>query len=285
MMRSVREALTGLRRAPGLAALSAASIGFSLFVFGIFVLAAYNVEQTLDRVEERVEVVAYLVDDLEASQLEALQTEVMAFPEVTEVRFVSKFEAMRSAVRELAEFREVFSDLEVNPLPASLEVSLRPEFRTPDSVERVAEQLSLYPFVEDVRYGRDWVEKLDRLRRIAGAVASILGAAFALVAVIIIGTTIRIAVFSRRDEIQIMQLVGATDGLIRRPFLLEGLLTGLAGGLLALGFTYLGYIAVDRSLIDIAWLPPAWAAGEVGAGALLGLLASGAALRRHLREL
>ncbi|MGH7545362.1 MAG: cell division protein FtsX [Gemmatimonadota bacterium] len=284
-MRSVREALTGLRRAPGLAALSAASIGFSLFVFGIFVLAAYNVERTLEQVEARVEVVAYLVDDLEAGQLEALQAEVSAFPEVAEVRFVSKFEAMRNAVRELAEFREVFTDLDVNPLPASLEVSLRPESRTPESAERVAEQLSLYPFVEDVRYGRDWVEKLDRLRRIAGAVASILGTAFALVAVIIIGTTIRIAVFSRRDEIQIMQLVGASHGLIRRPFLLEGLLTGLAGGLLALGFTYLGYVAVDRSLIDIAWLPPAWAGGEVAAGALLGLLASGAALRRHLRAL
>lgn len=285
MTRSVREAFSALRRAPGLAALSAASIGFSLFVFGIFALVAYNVDLTLRQVEERVEVVAYLVDDLEASQLEALQAEVAAFPEVAEVRFVSKFQAMRNAVRELAEFREVFSDLEVNPLPASIELSLRPEYRTPEAVERVAAELALYPFVEDVRFGRDWVEKLDRLRGIAGAAASILGAAFALVAVIIIGTTIRIAVFSRRDEIQVMQLVGATDGLIRRPFLLEGLLTGMAGGLLALGFTYFGFLAVDRSLIEISWLPSAWAAGQVGAGALLGLLASGAALRRHLREL
>lgn len=248
-------------------------------------LAAYNVELTLRQVEERVEVVAYLVDDLDAEQLELLQAEVRAFPEVADVRFVSKFEAIRNAVRELAEFREVFSDLEVNPLPASLDVRLRPEHRNPEAVARVADLLSVYPFVEDVRYGRDWVEKLDRLRRIAGAVASILGAAFALVAVIIIGTTIRIAVFSRRDEIMIMQLVGASDGLIRRPFLLEGMLTGLVGGLLALGLTYLGYVAVDRSLIEIAWLPTAWAAGQVGAGALLGLLASGQAVRRHLGEL
>lgn len=285
MTRSIREAFAALHRAPGLATLSAASISFSLFVFGIFILAAYNVELTLQQVEERVEVVAYLADDLDADQLAALQAEVRAFPEVADVRFVSKFEAMRNAVRELTEFREVFSDLEVNPLPASLEVRLRPEFRGPDAVARVAEQLDLYPFVEDVRYGRDWVEKLDRLRRIAGAVASILGTAFALVAVIIIGTTIRIAVFSRRDEIQIMQLVGASDALIRRPFLLEGLLTGLAGGLLALGFTYLAYVTVDRSLIAIAWVPTTWAAGQMAAGALLGLLASGAAVRRHLREL
>lgn len=285
MTRSAREAFTALRRAPGLAALSGATIGFSLFVFGVFVLAAYNVELTLRQVEERVEVVAYLVDDLDADQLEALQAEVGAFPEVAEVRFISKFEAMRNAVRQLTEFRDVFTDLEVNPLPASLEVTLRPEYRNPDAVARVAEQLDIYPFVEDVRYGRDWVEKLDRLRGIAGFLATILGTAFALVAVLIIGTTIRIAVFSRRDEIQIMRLVGATDALIRRPFLLEGLFTGLAGGLLALGFTYLAYLSVDRSLIEISWLPTSWAAGQVAAGALLGLLASRGAVRRHLRQL
>ncbi|MBI4513153.1 MAG: ABC transporter permease [Gemmatimonadetes bacterium] len=282
---SIREALAAFRRAPGLAALSAASIGFSLFVFGIFALAAYNVRLTLRQAEERVEIVAYLVDDLDAGQLEVLQNEVRAFPEVTEIRFVSKFEAMRNAVRDLPEFRDVFTDLDVNPLPASLEVRLRPEYRDPESVARVAERIALYPFVEEARYGQDWVEKLDRLRRIAGAVASILGTAFALVAVIIIGTTIRIAVFARRDEIAIMQLVGAADGLIRRPFLLEGLLTGLAGGLLALGLSFLAYLAVDRSLIHIAWLPRTWVAAQVAAGAVLGWLSSGAAVRRHLRAL
>jgi cell division transport system permease protein len=254
-------------------------------VFGIFLLAAHNVELALRRVEARVEVVAYLVDDLDAAELAALQGEVRDFPEVAEVTYVSKFEAMRKAVRDLAEFRDVFADLEVNPLPASLEIRLRPEHRTPEAVARVAERLSAYPFVEDVRYGRDWVEKLYRLRRIAGAVATILGTAFALVAVIVIGTTIRIAVFSRRDEILIMQLVGASDGLIRRPFLLEGLCTGLAGGALALGLTYLAYLAVDRSLIEIVWMPARWAAAQLAAGAALGWLASGTAVRRHLRQL
>lgn len=279
---SVREAIAALRRAPGLAVLSATSIGLSLFVLGIFGVAAYNLDVTLQAVERRVEVVAYLRDDITAAQLEVLQNDVGSFPEVDNVTHVSKFEAMRNAIQQLEEFRDVFTDLEMNPLPASLEVQLRPAFRDPTSVARVAELIALYPFVEDVRYGREWVDKIYQLRRLGGAVAAILGIAFAVVAILIIGTTVRMAVLARREEIAIMRLVGATDGFIRRPFLLEGFITGLGGGLLALLLTYVAFLAVDGSLINLEWVPAGWALGGTLAGGLLGLAASGAALRRHL---
>ncbi len=279
---SIREAIAAFRRAPGLAVLSAMSIGLSLFVLGTFGLVTYNVEVTLRTIERRVEVVAYLRDDVSAAQLELLQNDVGSFPEVESVAHVSKFEAMRNAMQQLEEFREVFTDLEMNPLPPSLEVRLRPEFRDPTSVERVADLIALYPFVEDVRYGREWVEKIYQLRRLGGAVAAILGIAFAIVAILIIGTTVRMAVLARREEIIIMQLVGATDGFIRRPFLLEGFVTGLAGGALALLLTYASFLAVDSSLLQLEWLPPLWVTAGVLAGGLLGLAASDTALRRHL---
>ncbi len=281
---SVREAIAAFRRAPGLAVLSATSIGLSLFVLGTFALAAYNLDMTLRSIEERVEIVAYLRDDVSAAQLEVAENDIRSFPEVAGVTHVSKFEAMRNAMQQLEEFREVFTDLALNPLPASLQIRLKPEFRDPQSVARVAELISLYPFVEDVRYGREWLNKIYRLRRLGGALAGILGTAFAVVAILIIGTTVRMAVLARRDEIAIMRLVGATDGFIRRPFLLEGLITGLAGGALALLLTYGAYRAVDHSLVDLHWLPLPWAAAGTLAGALLGLLAAGAALRRYLSE-
>ncbi len=279
---SVREALGAVRRAPGLAALSAMSIALSLFVVGTFGLVAYNVSVTLSTVERRVEIVAYLRDDITASQLEILQNDVRSFPEVKDVIHVSKFEAMRNAMQQLEEFRDVFADLDVNPLPASIEIQLNPEYRDPTSVGRVAELIEIYPFVEDVRYGREWVDKIYQLRRLGGAVAAILGAAFAIVAILIIGTTVRMAVLARREEIVIMRLVGATDGFIRRPFLLEGFVTGLVGAVLALLLTYGAFRAVDVSLIDLQWLPVTWVAAGTLGGALLGLIASGAALRRHL---
>jgi cell division transport system permease protein len=279
---SIREAVAAFRRAPGLAALSATSIGLSLFVLGTFGLVAYNVEVTLRAIERRVEIVAYLRDDVSAAQLEVAQNDIGSFPEVASVAHVSKFEAMRNAMQQLDEFREVFTDLEINPLPASLEIQLKPQFRDPISVQRVAELIGLYPFVEDVRYGREWLEKIYQLRRLGGAVAAILGIAFAVVAILIIGTTVRMAVLARREEIAVMRLVGATDGFIRRPFLLEGLITGLGGGFLALALTYGAYRAVDSSLIELEWLPLLWAGGGTAAGAVLGLLAAGAALRRYL---
>jgi len=279
---SIREALVAYRRAPGLGLLSATSIGLSLFVLGTFGIVTYNVDVTLQAIERRVEVVAYLRDDITAAQLEVLQSDVRSYPEVEDVVHVSKFEAMRNAMRQLNEFRDVFTDLEMNPLPASIEVRLKRDFRNPGSVEHVAQLIDLYPFVEDVRYGREWVNKIYQLRRLGGAIAAILGVAFAVVAILIIGTTVRMAVLARHEEIAVMRLVGATDGFIRRPFLLEGFVTGLAGGLLALFLTYAAYQVVDGSLINLEWLPTLWAAAGTLAGGLIGLFASAYALRRHL---
>src|SRR5204863_3685339 len=126
-----------------------------------------------------------------------------------------------------------------NPLPASIEVALKPGQHGADAVRRVAAAVAAYPFVEDVRYGQDWLDKVYLLRRVAGAATLVLGGAFAIVAALIIGAAVRMAIFSRRDEIIIMRLVGATDGFVRRPFIFEGLITGLAGGIIALlaGYT------------------------------------------------
>lgn len=280
---ALREALAAFRRTPLLAVLSVVAISLSLFVVGLFALTAYNIRRAIEQIEDRVEVVAYLRDGTGPEQVAIAQGELRALPEVLDVGFVSKTEALATAVEELAEFREVFMDLEVNPLPASLEVRLRPGFRHPAAVEDVAQRLMTYPFVEDVQFGREWVAKIVSLRRIAGGATALIGGAFAAVAGIIIATAVRISVFARRDEISIMRLVGATDGFIQRPFLVEGVISGLAGGILAVALTYGAFYVVDLSLLRVAWPPAAWAALAVAAGSVYGLLSSAVAVRRHLR--
>lgn len=283
-MHALREALAAFKRAPVLTGLAAAMVALALYVLGLFALATYNLRLALSAIEERVEIVAYLRDDVRQSEIDLAQKELSDIPEVARVDYVSKREALARAQQDLPEFSDLFATAGVNPLPQSLEVELRPGQRTQEAVDRVAAAATAYPFVEDVRFGREWVEKLFTLRRVGAATAAVLGAAFFLVAALIIGTALRIAIFARRDEIYIMRLVGAKDGFIRRPFLLEGAISGLVGGCLAWLLTYATYRGVYAFLFAVAWIPSGWIGIGVALSVLFGVLASAMAIRRHLRE-
>ena len=238
----LREALNVFRRAPALSILSITTIAFSLYVVGLFGLVALNLREALRGVEQRVEVVAYLLRGTPPEPIAQASEDIAAFPEVQRVTFVSEDEALTRARAELVEFRDAYRDLTVNPLPASLEIQLKDGSRDAVHAQLVAERLRGIGFIDDVRYGREWVEKLDRLRNIGGLVGMSIGLAFAAVAVVIIGVTIRITVLQRAREIAIMRLVGATRGFIRGPFLLEGALKGLLGGILAVAMCFASYL-------------------------------------------
>ncbi|PYP33824.1 MAG: hypothetical protein DMD49_02305 [Gemmatimonadetes bacterium] len=210
--------------------------------------------------------------------------DIEAFPEVQSATYVTEDQALARARAELVEFRDVLQELERNPLPASLEVKLKPGFRDADHVNDVADRLRGFGFVDDVRFGRDWVEKLDRLRQLAAAVGLVVGAAFAVVAIIIIGTTIRMAVLQRSREIAIMRLVGATDGFIRRPFLLQGAIKGMLGGLVAVGLSFAAYTLINRWLFHAAFFSREQASAIVAFGTLIGFFGSSASVGRHLRR-
>ena len=283
-MYALREAFAAFRRSPLLAGLSAAMIGLSLFVVGLFGIAAYNIKRVIQGVESRVEIVAYLRDNADYAAVQRAQNEILQIPEVRDVRYVSREQALVLARRELPEFSAIFGDLENNPLPASFEIALRPNQAGPAAVRAIADRVGALPFVEEVRFGTEWLDKVYTLRRVAAIATGVLGAAFAAVAALIIGAAIRMAVFARRDEINIMRLVGATDGFVRRPFVLEGMLTGLAGGLVALAATYAAYRLLSENVFALEWLPPHWSLIGLLAAIGFGVLASGIAVRNTLRE-
>ncbi|MFP4624690.1 MAG: cell division protein FtsX [Gemmatimonadota bacterium] len=285
MTYSLREALAAFRRAPLLTGLSAAMIGLSLFVVGLFGVAAHNIRIVLDRVESRVEVVAYLHDDTSPDQVTALRQEINRLSQVRDVLFISRRQALELARQQLTGFESIFDELEGNPFPASLEITLHPGQRSADAVRNVAAVVEAFPFVEDVRFGQDWLDKVYLLRRVAAAAALVVGGAFAAVAALIIGAAIRLAIFARRDEIAIMRLVGATDWFVRRPFLVEGLFTGMLGSLLALPATYLVFRLLSDAVIELEWMPVSWVAAGLLTGALFGVFASSRAVHRHLQEI
>ncbi len=278
-----RTALAAFRRAPLLSALSITTIAFSLFAFGLFGLVALNIRDALQHIEERVEIRAFVADGTTVEKLTVASEEIARFPEVSKVDVVTQAEALDRARKELGEFKDVF---ESEFLPASLDVHLKPGFRDPTTVSKVAERLRGYDFVDDVRFGEEWITQLYRLRNIAGVAGLTLGLAFACVAIIIIGATIRMAVLARAREIAIMRLVGATDGFIRLPFLIEGALKGLLGGGLALLMTYLAMRVLEQYLhFETAFFDRRVALLGVLFGALMGLMGSAVSVGRHLRRI
>jgi cell division transport system permease protein len=283
-----REALLSFRRAPLLSALSITTIAFSLFTLGLFGLVAINLRQALRGLEERVEIVAFVLRGTPAETITLATQDIAAFPEVQDVAFVSEEQALARARSELVEFRDAYRDLQVNPLPASIEVRMKEGYRDAATVERVADRLRGFGFVDDVRFGKEWVRKLDHLRNITGLVGLVIGLAFAAIAVVIIGVTIRLTLLQRAREIAIMRLVGATNWFIRGPFLLEGALKGALGGVLSLGLCFAGYLLFRDSsggtFAGLIFFRPEHMVLILIFGVLLGLGGSLVSVGRHLRH-
>ena len=281
-MPAVRDAMFAFRRAPLLSALSISTIAFSLFAVGLFGLVVLNIRDALRKVEERVEIRAFVAEQTPVEQIALAADEVAKYREVERVDLVTQEEALERARRELGEFRDVFG---AEFLPASLDVHLKLGYRDPVSVKNVADRLKALAFVDDIRYGEEWITQLYRLRNIAGVAGIALGLAFAAVAVIIIGATIRMAVLARAREISIMRLVGATDGYVRRPFLIEGFVKGVLGGVFALVLTWLairlvgGYLSFQTVFFDRNL-----AIAGIFGGAMIGLLGSAVSVGRHLKR-
>lgn len=281
MRLAFREAMRAFERAPMLSALSVTTIAFSLFAFGLFGLVALNLRQALQQVEDRVEVRGFVAAGTPPEAASAAVDDVALFPEVGQVRLVTESQALERARRELREFSDVFEE---GLLPSSIEVRLKPGFRDPETVARVAKRLENYDFIDDVRYGEEWVQNLYRLRNIATGAGIALGITFALVAIIIIGSTIRMAVLARSREIAIMRLVGATDGFIRAPFLIEGAIKGTMGGVLALVLTWVAVQVSGRWVMQVQFFDTPLALAGIVAGAGIGLLGSSLSVGRHLRK-
>ena len=280
-MRPLRDAFDMFRASPLLSTLSVTTIAFSLFALGLFGLVALNIREALERLEDRVEIRAFVAEGTPGEDVAQAASDIANFPEVASADLVTQEQALKRAQSELGEFRDVF---EGAVLPASIDLRLKPGQRDPATVKRVAARVKTYSFVDDVRYGEEWIEKLYRLRNVAGIAGLVLGLVFAAVSVIIIGATIRMAVLARAKEISIMRLVGATDGYIRRPFLVEGFAKGVMGGVLALVLTWIAQTLINKYVIQTVYFDARVVVLGILFGALIGLLGSAVSVGRHLRQ-
>lgn len=265
----VSEALTSLWRSRLVNAVSIGTIAVSLFVLGAFLTVASALSGLVARWTETVQVIVYLEDDTEARVRQSLENRLRADPAVASLEFVAREQALarfRAMFRDLSSLPE---DLGENPFPASLEVNLRPERQSAAEVERLAKAFAGVPGVREIQYDLLWIERLSTGIRLVRVVGAFLGGILVLAAVFTISNVIRLTIYAREDELDIMRLVGATRAYVKGPFVTEGVIQGGLGGLVAtfLLWTALAWLSRDLATSDL--LPRATLALSPVIGGLL----------------
>ncbi|MBI4264142.1 MAG: ABC transporter permease [Acidobacteria bacterium] len=241
---ALREGWAGLWRTRGSSALAVVAIALAMMVLGALLLLTWNVEQMLARWTSAAEFSVYLRDEATSEQRGEIEALIDESGASAGREYVSKAEALTRFRREFTELASLTETFDDNPFPASVEVRVRPEAGADGRVEALVERVAALPGVADVRYDRQWLD------RIASALGAIRGAGFALAtlmavaAALTVASVVRLALHARRDEIEIMQLVGSPIAFIRGPFVAEGLMQGGAGALVALAVLWLGFTAV-----------------------------------------
>jgi cell division transport system permease protein len=214
--------------------LTAGTLAMTLFVFGGFLIVQENLQGLLKGWGRQIEIFAYLKEGLSAADYQALVAEVRSYPEIESVRYVSKERAWEEFKKSLGSQSGLLDGLDRDILPSSLEVTLRPEYREHSSVESLATRLKNLRGVSEVEFPQEWVEKLNFLVWGVQWAKWIVGALLFVATFLIVGNTAKLAILARKDEIEIMRLVGAGTGLVRAPFIIEGMMQGLAGAAFAL---------------------------------------------------
>jgi cell division transport system permease protein len=278
-----KESFTSLVRNRWMSLASIGAVASALIILGSFLLLSVNFDHILKDVESQVEITAYLKDELDQDGISRLNKDLTVIAGIKEIKFISKEAAIEEFKEQVG--KELLEGIE-NPLPNSFRIKVN----DPHEVALVAEKIERYSGIDEVKYGKGIVEKLFNIIHWVRVIGLVIMGVFAAVSIFIISNTIRLTVFARRREINIMKYIGATDWFVRWPFLIEGMVLGLIGsslaiGVLALAYNYL-YITVRLNLPMISLLPKEqfqdYALGFLGIGMIIGAFGSSFSIKRFL---
>jgi len=273
---TLKESISGFKRTKLSTFISIVTISISLLLLGVFAVITINTSRFIDTLRDKVEMEAFLQEPMSRDDVATLIKTVTALNGVDKVIFVSKEEAAGIFKEQFGE--DVKSVLEFNPLPPSLKVFLEEGYRTAASANEVYEKLKSTQGVESVIYRKALLEFVDQKTATAHNITLGLGVLISLSAIFLVSNTIRLAIYAKRRLLRTMELVGATQGFIRLPFLLEGIIQGLVGGILAACVLYvLLEYAMRFLLTEIAQyvhMEMPFYLLVVGSGAALGLVGS-----------
>jgi cell division transport system permease protein len=282
----LREGFSGFKRAKLSMFAAVFTICVSLLLLSFFAILFLNANSVVNSLREKVEMEAFLNDQLSNDKITEVKGLVEMLDGVREVHYVSKEEAAKIFQQEFGE--DIFKILNFNPLPASLKIFLKEGYKTAKHAESIVQQVKSLKGVDDVIYRKQLLEMLDERAKLFLWITLGVGIFITLSSVILVANTIRLAIYAKRKIIQTMKLIGATRGFIRLPFLLEGFLQGLLGGLIAAGIVFVLFNYMEQwltvSLSQFVYVQPYYYSIIVGVGCVLGLFGSMISVRRFISE-
>jgi len=289
----IREAIQGIKNNAFIHAIAIGTIAFALLTFGIFIITVINLDRIFDDWGKRMHVIVYLDGKITEEATTAVREAIAGLPQTGKVSYRSKDEALSMLKENLQNQGGILDNLEENPLPPSLEIQLKEEHANPQSISTFVKEVKKLESVSDVDYGQDWLSKFSAFISMIKLVGTGVGGFLLLATIFIISNTIKLTIYSRRDEIEIMKLVGATNLSIQIPFFLEGIAQGFLASLLSLGILYAGFklliykITIDYSLylgyVDLIFLPQKLFAALILLGIALGIFGCLFSMGRFLK--
>ena len=294
LVSSLLRAAANLRQSWAISSITTGIIAISLFLVGGYLMLAHNLGSVVVGWQTDVKVTAYLRDGFPISDINELMDEISAYPEVESVIYVTKDQAFEEFRAMLDKENSLLEGLDKHPLPASLRLTPGKGYRNMDGIHTILSRMGDDPLLEEVTYGQEWLQNLEKIIKAFHFAAVSFGIILCLAAVFIISNTNKITVLARRDELEIMRLVGATEAFIRTPFLIEGLLQGLAGSAISLTMLTILYRILtgrmDSAIFKILgadtvhFIPPGSVIAILLSGMVLGGLGSLASVGRFSRK-
>ena len=292
------ETFTSFRRNFLMGFTAITTVAITLFIVGFFTVLVFDIQSIINSIKGQVELAVYLQDNISPQLNDYIETEVKSWEETAEVKYISKEQALER-FKEQNEGSDILKEIQGNPLPASFEITLN----DPEKVELVALRFldkdgNYIEGIDDVVYGQTYVRRLFSITAIIGTIAFIIIIVLLLATIVLIFNTIRLSIYARRKEIEVMKLVGASNWFVRIPFLFEGFFEGFMGSVVSVAFLYLlgNFLLIkgERVIVDtmrikeLAILGSGHIiiyvyAGLILLGGLLGIISSGIALRRYVK--
>ena len=287
-----KKALQDIRSNIFLNAVTIVTIGLSVLIVSAFALLLINAGDSMNAWEKGIRLTAYLdADVMEPARLE-IKENIRSAKGVAQIRFISSDEAFSQLQEQLKRHASILTGLDKNPLPDAFEIQLAAAARDLGQVERIAQKIESVEGVAEVEYGQQWLGRFLNIFNLFRLAGYAIGGIFFMATVFIVANTIRLMLYSRREEIDIMRLVGATNGFIKAPFYIEGLIQGASGGIIGTAALFLAYTLVvsniqqdfSGSLLFIRFLPPWIFLSIILCSMVVGWLGCFLSLKQFLKE-